>query len=71
MSGSSARAFVTDLRRHVDDWYADRIGYEMLCSQQRTTWDAIHAAGPRIEGLVLRELREALPLATEGRGERP
>ena len=55
-----AEGFLGDLRRNIDAWYADQISYETFDGKQRATWEAICAAGPRAEELVLRTLRERL-----------
>jgi hypothetical protein len=57
----TARGVLADLERNVDAWYADQIDYETFGGRQRTTWDAIRNAGPRVEKLVLRALRQQLP----------
>ncbi|MGH7269584.1 MAG: hypothetical protein ACREJ3_04060 [Polyangiaceae bacterium] len=66
----SARSFLNRLKTNVDAWYADQIDYETFGERQRATWDAIRSAGPRVEELVLRALRDRLPPArtsAEGR----
>jgi hypothetical protein len=55
-----AEGFLADLRGNVDAWYADRIGCEAFHALQGATWEAICAAGSRVEELVLRTLRERL-----------
>lgn len=59
----SAKTFLNNLKANVDAWYADQIDYETFGGRQRTTWDAIRKAGPRVEELVLRALRDQLPPA--------
>ncbi len=66
----TARGFLGHLRRNVDGWYADRIDYPTFGALQRATWDAIRDAGPRVERLVLRALRDQLPGATGTRSAR-
>ncbi len=58
-----AKEFLAALNRNVDAWYAGRSDYETFNARQRATWDAIHGAGPAIEELVLRALRDQLPPA--------
>jgi hypothetical protein len=62
----TAKRFLAALSRNVDAWYADQIDYATFGERQRETWDAIHAAGPGIEELVLRCLREQLPPVAGG-----
>ena len=59
----TAKGFLANIKRNVDAWYANRIDYEAFGERQRATWDAIRGAGPRVEELVLRTLREQLPPA--------
>ena len=55
-----ATQFVADLRNNVDAWYDGRIDYDAFTARQRTTWDAIQAAGPAVEDRVLRALRDEM-----------
>ena len=59
--------FLNELKSNVDAWYADQIDYETFGVRQCTTWDAIRNAGPRVEELVLRALRDQLPPAMGSR----
>ena len=63
MTAAAKRAarLLAELNANVDAWYENEIDYEAFGARQRTTWDAIHAAGPAIEEEVLRALRERLP----------
>ncbi len=63
---NEAKRFLAALSRNVDAWYADQIDYATFGERQRATWDAIHAAGPAVEEMVLRRLREQLPPANGG-----
>jgi hypothetical protein len=66
----AAKGFLAEIKRNVDAWYADEIDYATFGERQRATWDAIRNAGPRIEELVLRTLREQLPPANAARSAR-
>jgi hypothetical protein len=55
--------FLAALNANVDAWYAGEIDYDAFGARQRTTWDAIHAAGPAVTGQVLRALRDRMPPA--------
>lgn len=61
----TAKRFLAALSRNVDAWYAD-LDYATFGERERATWDAIHAAGPAIEEMVLRSLREQLPPVAGG-----
>ena len=60
---TKARRFLEELKGNVDAWYAGRIDYDAFNVRQRSTWDAIRAAGPTVEERVLRGLRDRLPSA--------
>lgn len=65
-----AMRFLAELNANVEAWYAGRIDYDVFDARQRTTWDAIHAAGPAVTEQVLRALRDRMPpapVAQEGR----
>jgi hypothetical protein len=55
-----ATQFVADLKGNVDAWYDGRIDYDAFTARQRTTWDAIRAAGPAVEERVLGALRDEM-----------
>ena len=56
---SGAAALLARIQSAIDAWYDGQIDYETFSLRQRATWDAIRAAGPRIEARVLRVLRAA------------
>ncbi len=56
-----ATQFLADLNGNVDAWYEGRIDYDTFTGRQRATWDAIRAAGGRVEEMVLRGVRDQLP----------
>lgn len=58
-----ATQFVANLRANVDAWYDGRIDYDAFTARQRTTWEAIRAAGPVVEERVLRALRAEMRTA--------
>ena len=62
----SAKAFLAEIERNVDAYYADQIDYATFGARQRTVWDEIVAAGPRIRNAVVRHLREQLPPVNGG-----
>ncbi len=62
----SAKAFIAEIERNVDAFYADQIDSATFGVRQRTVWDEIEAAGPWIKNAVVRHLREQLPAVTAG-----
>ncbi len=64
---TKATRFLADLTSNVDALYAGRMDAETFTARQRATWDAIRQAGPAIEEMVLRALRDQLPPAKRAR----
>jgi len=62
----SAKTFIGEIERNVDAYYADQIDSATFGARQRTVWDEIVAAGPRIRNAVVRHLREQLPPVNGG-----
>jgi len=62
----SAKAFIAEIERNVDAWYADQIDSATFGARQRTIWDEIETAGPRVKNAVVRHLREQLPPVSGG-----
>lgn len=60
---SKSAALISTIDANVSAWMEDRITYEDFQARQRTAWDAVDAAGPRVKSLVLRVLRDRLPAA--------
>jgi len=58
---TNAMKLLADLKANVDAWYDGRIDYDEFGERQRSSWDAIRAAGPVVEERVLRALRDRLP----------
>ena len=66
----TAKRLLEAIRRNVDAWYADQIDYQTFGERQRLAWDAVRDAGPHVEELVLRALRDELPPAAGARSAR-
>ncbi len=62
-----ATRFLADLISNVDALYEGRIDDETFKARQTVTWDAIREAGPAIEEMVLRALRDQMPPARRAR----
>ena len=62
----SAKTFIAEIEQNVDAYYADQIDHATFGARQRTIWDEIVAAGPRIRAAVVRHLREQLPPVSGG-----
>lgn len=62
----TAKQYIAAIDQNVDAYYEDAVDYDTFGARQIEIWNAIVAAGPRIQESVLRVLRQRLSTVAGG-----